>query len=75
MKSHGTAALPDLRHVTWRRSTRSSGGGSGQCVESGLSEATILVRDSKDCQGDTYPVLAVDAATWRGFVNGLKSTA
>ena len=34
MTIHGTPALPDLRGVTsWRKSSRSSSGGNGQCVE------------------------------------------
>ncbi|MBB6039572.1 DUF397 domain-containing protein [Phytomonospora endophytica] len=28
-----------------------------------------MVRDSKNCTGDDYPVLTTDAATWRGLTH------
>ena len=75
MISHGNAATPDLSAVSWRRSSRSNSGGNGNCVEVASLVAAVAIRDSKDCEGDTYPVLAVDPASWRGFVNELKTTA
>ncbi|GIG64876.1 DUF397 domain-containing protein [Phytomonospora endophytica] len=71
-----TPALPDLRGVaSWRKSTRSSGGGNGQCVEVACKDAVVGIRDSKNRSGATYPVLAVDASTWSGFIGEIKAVA
>ncbi|GIG67764.1 DUF397 domain-containing protein [Phytomonospora endophytica] len=76
MTIHATPALPDLRGVaSWRKSTRSSSGGNGQCIEVACLDATVAIRDSKHCSDAGYPVLAVDTTSWAGFVNELKTTA
>lgn len=61
---------PDLSGAVWRTSTYSNGE-HGDCVEvaDGLA-GVVPVRDSK-VQGG--PVLMVSAATWTGFVSGLKT--
>jgi Domain of unknown function (DUF397) len=51
----------------WRVSSYT--GGQGNCVEVGKSATTIAVRDSKDREG---PVLHVDPAAWRAFIERLK---
>ncbi|MBO4204733.1 DUF397 domain-containing protein [Micromonospora echinofusca] len=57
----------DLRDVVWRKSTRSSGGGNGDCVEVADAGEVVAVRDSKDRSG---PVLTFPRTAWRTFVDG-----
>ncbi|MEU5939153.1 DUF397 domain-containing protein [Micromonospora sp. NPDC047548] len=57
----------DLRGVIWRKSSRSSGGGNGDCVEVCFAGDVVAVRDSKDPEGE---VLAFSAASWRTFIAG-----
>ncbi|MFC3896992.1 DUF397 domain-containing protein [Lentzea rhizosphaerae] len=52
---------------TWRKSSYSSGNGSGNCVEVSLAQ-DALVRDTKNASGD---VLAFSAAAWRALINSL----
>lgn len=60
----------ELSHSTWRKSSRSNGGGGGNCVE--VAELTDLVamRDSKDPAG---PVLVFARAEWRAFVGSIPA--
>jgi len=51
----------------WRKSTFSSGNGSGECVEVSLAH-NALVRDSKNAGGD---VLAFSVPAWRALVSWL----
>jgi hypothetical protein len=56
----------DLSNARWRKSSR-SGTSGGDCVEVADNlPGTVLVRDSKDPAG---PVLAVDPAAWRSFLD------
>ena len=50
--------MVDLSRAGWRKSARSSSNG---CVEVGLVEGRIAVRDSKDRQG---PVFMFTAHEW-----------
>lgn len=59
----------DLSHVTWRKSSRSNGGG-GACVEVAGLRDRVAMRDSKDPAG---PVLACTRAEWRVFVSGIQA--
>jgi len=59
----------DLSHVTWRRSSRSNGGGGGACVEVAELSGRVAMRDSKDPAG---PVLAFTPAEWRAFLDGMR---
>ncbi len=54
--------------VTWRKSSY-SGGSGGNCVEVADPAGHVLVRDSKDRQGD---MLSVPADAWRAFAAELK---
>ncbi|GIG67330.1 hypothetical protein Pen01_36250 [Phytomonospora endophytica] len=64
---------PDLSRARWRRSTRSSGGGgNSNCVEAAYV-GSVVIRDSKDIAGLTYPVLLTDEEGWAGFLAGVKS--
>lgn len=59
--------------VDWRISTR-SGNGGGNCVEAGPvldGSRRVAVRDSKDRSG---PILVYSAASWTGFLTGLRSS-
>ncbi|MEQ4301867.1 DUF397 domain-containing protein [Plantactinospora sp. B6F1] len=57
--------MADLTGAIWRKSTRSSNGGS-TCVEVAKNLPDIVgVRDSKDPAG---PVLTFGPTAWRAFV-------
>ncbi|MDG4833728.1 DUF397 domain-containing protein [Solwaraspora sp. WMMD1047] len=61
--------MADLTGATWRKSTR-SGGGGGDCVEvAGNLPGLVGVRDSK---APTDPALTFTPAAWTTFVTGLK---
>jgi hypothetical protein len=59
-----------LRHVRWRKSSR-SGAASSNCVELGpLPKVNgVAVRDSKDRDGG---VLVVAGTEWTGFLAAVK---
>jgi hypothetical protein len=61
----------DLSHVTWRKSSRSNGGGEGACVEVAELLGRVAMRDSKDPAG---PVLAFTHAEWRAFLVGIRAS-
>jgi Domain of unknown function (DUF397) len=55
----------------WRKSSYSSGGQQGSCVEVARNlPRTVAVRDSKDPDG---PVLSVAPAGWRDFIADMKA--
>jgi hypothetical protein len=58
--------MVDLSSATWRKATRS---GYNGCVEVGLVDDQIAVRDSKDRQG---PVLIFTAHEWEAFLGGAR---
>jgi hypothetical protein len=60
----------NLRGAIWRKSTRSSGGGNGDCVEVAITEKIVGVRDSKSLAGE---VLTFSPAAWRSFMEGCKA--
>jgi hypothetical protein len=67
-------SVPDLSHVTWRKSSYSNSSG-GSCVEIAIlvgapGEHDIAVRDSKDPHG---PALTFTAGQWRDFTAAIKS--
>jgi hypothetical protein len=59
----------NLSDATWRKSSRSSGGGNGDCVEVAISSETVVVRDSKQPDG---PVLMFALAQWQAFVEDVR---
>jgi hypothetical protein len=61
----------DLTSATWRKSSY-SGNNGGNCVEVGVADRRIAVRDSKDPHG---PVLAVAPKDWQQFADRLKASA
>ena len=58
----------DLLAATWRKSTRSTGGGSN-CVEVARLPSRIAIRDSKNPEGAT---LIVTAAVFRELTDGIR---
>jgi hypothetical protein len=58
--------MVDLSRATWRKATRS---GYNGCVEVGLVDGQIAVRDSKDRQG---PVLIFTPHEWEAFIGGAR---
>ncbi|MEL5960889.1 DUF397 domain-containing protein [Streptomyces sp. CLV115] len=55
----------DVSESAWFKSSYSSNGNEGDCVEVAASPGAVHVRDSKDVQG---PRLAFTSAAWTGFV-------
>ncbi|MEU7648476.1 DUF397 domain-containing protein [Streptomyces huasconensis] len=51
--------------LKWRKSSYSSNGSEGDCVEVAPATDAVYVRDSKNTQG---PRLAVGGAAWAQFV-------
>jgi hypothetical protein len=60
----------DLRGARWLKSSRSSGGGSGDCVEVAVADGHVSVRDSKSPDG---PTLVFTLSEWRAFLEGAKA--
>jgi hypothetical protein len=58
--------MVDLSRAGWRKSAHSTANG---CVEVGLVEDQIVVRDSKDREG---PVLTFTAHEWEAFLGGAR---
>jgi hypothetical protein len=58
----------DLSAVTWRKSTRSTGGGSN-CVEVGCLPSRIAIRDSKNPEG---AALVVSPAVFRELTEEIR---
>jgi hypothetical protein len=56
----------DLSRAAWHKSVRS---GANGCVEVGLVDDQIAVRDSKDREG---PVLVFTAHEWEAFLGGAR---
>jgi hypothetical protein len=58
--------MVDLTRAVWRKAARS---GINGCVEVGLVDGQIAVRDSKDREG---PVLVFTAHEWEAFLGGAR---
>ncbi len=61
-------APADLAAVAWRKSTRSSGGGSN-CVEVARLPGHVAIRDSKNPAG---PALIITPAAFRELTDGVR---
>ncbi|MFF9566600.1 DUF397 domain-containing protein [Streptomyces sp. NPDC014685] len=59
-------SVQDVSELVWFKSSYSSNGNEGDCVEIAASPGTVHVRDSKDVQG---PRLAFGPEAWAGFVS------
>jgi len=53
---------------SWRKSSY-SGANGGECVEVATTAGTVMVRDTRDRNGN---VLSVPASAWRAFVSALR---
>ena len=53
---------------SWRKSSY-SGANGGECVEVAATAGTVMVRDTRDRDGN---VLRVPPSAWRAFVCALK---
>lgn len=53
---------------SWRKSSY-SGANGGECVEVAATADTVLVRDTRDRNGN---VLSVPPSAWRAFVSALR---
>lgn len=60
----------DLSSAKWHKSSRSNGGGGGNCVEVAGLPDQVLMRDSKDPTG---PVLAFTRPEWSAFLVGVRA--
>jgi Domain of unknown function (DUF397) len=58
-----------MDHMTWRKSSYSSGNG-GECVEVAGPAGAVAVRDTK--QNGSGPELRFAPAAWRKFADQLK---
>lgn len=58
--------MQDVSESAWFKSSYSSNGNEGDCVEVAASPGTVHVRDSKNAQG---PRLAFGPNAWAGFVS------
>ena len=52
----------------WRKSSY-SGANGGECVQVATTAGTVMVRDTRDRNGN---VLSVPASAWRAFVSALR---
>ena len=59
----------DFSVVSWHKSTHSNGDG-GSCVEVGIADGIIPVRDTK--HGGDGETLVFSGAAWARFVTSLK---
>jgi hypothetical protein len=57
----------------FRKSSRSNGGGSGQCVAVAVNGSEVAVGDTKTPVADTYANLRITAADLGGLVAAIKS--
>ncbi|MBP2326279.1 hypothetical protein JOF56_006664 [Kibdelosporangium banguiense] len=60
----------DRSGPTWRKSSYSSGGGGGACVELASAPLSTAVRDSKS---PSSGVLTFPAAPWATFLTALRA--
>jgi len=63
-----SATAPDLTRAAWRKSSRSSGGGSN-CIEIAQLSGRIAVRDSKNPEG---AALIVTSAAFRELTDSIR---
>ncbi|MFG3339135.1 DUF397 domain-containing protein [Glycomyces sp. NPDC048151] len=63
----------DQVRTGWRKSSRSNGGSSGNCVAVAVHGGDVAVGDTKSPVADTYAHLRVSAADLGGLISSIKS--
>lgn len=71
--SHGAGTAGRWSRDLFRKSSRSNGGGSGQCVAVAVQDGEAAVGDTKTPVADTYVHLRVSTADLGGLLAGIKS--
>lgn len=71
--SHGAGTDGRWVRDVFRKSSRSNGGGSGNCVAVAVHGEEVAVGDSKTPVADTYAHLRISVADLGGLVSGIKS--
>jgi hypothetical protein len=71
--SHGAGTEGRWTRDGFRKSSRSNGGGSGQCVAVAVNGCEVAVGDTKTPVADTYAHLRITAADLGGLVAAIKS--
>ncbi|MFB6813636.1 DUF397 domain-containing protein [Streptomyces sp. NPDC056347] len=61
-----TTSGQEVSEAAWFKSSYSSNGNEGDCVEVAVAPGAVNVRDSKDAEG---PRLAFAPRAWAGFVS------
>lgn len=56
--------------MSWRKSSRSTGGNNSNCVEARKNEGVFQVRDSK--LGDTSPVFDLHSTEFKGLLRAAQ---
>jgi hypothetical protein len=69
-RSNETPTVIDHDHLVWTKSSASSSGTSGDCVEVANADSVVAVRDSKD----PAPTLIVSGRSWRAFLHSSSGT-
>lgn len=59
----------DLAAARWRKSSYSSGGDDGACVEVAFVGPAVAIRDSKN---PAQPPLVVSTADWRALLAAIR---
>ncbi|WP_199034591.1 DUF397 domain-containing protein [Glycomyces salinus] len=70
--SHGAGASRWPRDL-FRKSTRSNGGGSGQCVAVAAQGDEVALGDTKTPVADTYAHIVVSTADFSALIAAVKS--
>jgi hypothetical protein len=64
----GSGEKSMVNNVAWRKSSY-SGGSGGNCVEAANAASVVMVRDTRDRDGQT---LAFTTETWEAFTASLR---
>lgn len=71
--SHGAGTEGRWTRDGFRKSSRSNGGGSGQCVAVAVQGSEVAVGDTKSPVADSYAHLRVSAADLGGLIALIKA--
>jgi hypothetical protein len=71
--SHGAGTTGSWSRDLFRKSSRSNGGGSGNCVAVAVQGGEVAVGDTKSPVADSYAHLRVSTADLGGLLTRIKS--